>query len=271
MIKGDALKELDYKKIDMLLQYILAAAAQNDYYARELGPIHLIKYVYLVDLAYAERHNGETFTGINWQFYHYGPWSLDLFNRIEPALQQIKANKKVIQTDKFDGDMIRWSLTSDRLYEQLEKKFDLSVNASVQKYVKMFGADTESLLHFVYSTSPMVNAAPKDFLDFKNAIPQKNVNNVEAVQRNEPTAKQKKNRKKDVEALRAKLQAHVAKKLSEKQSRMNYAQPRYDEVYEKGIEYLDSLAGPSIKEDNYTVTVSDEYWKSKSRFDPELP
>jgi hypothetical protein len=45
------------------LKYILAAAGQEDYGNREVGPIHLINYVYLADLAFAERHGGETFTG----------------------------------------------------------------------------------------------------------------------------------------------------------------------------------------------------------------
>jgi hypothetical protein len=53
---------MDIKKVDQLLKYILAAAGQADYGNREVGPIHLIKYVYLADLAFAEKHGGETFT-----------------------------------------------------------------------------------------------------------------------------------------------------------------------------------------------------------------
>jgi hypothetical protein len=54
---------MDINKVDLLLKYILAAAGQEDYGNREVGPIHLIKYVYLADLAFAEKHEGETFTG----------------------------------------------------------------------------------------------------------------------------------------------------------------------------------------------------------------
>jgi hypothetical protein len=43
-------------KIDLLIQYTLLVAGQEDEYLdRQLGPIHLIKYVYLADLVYAER------------------------------------------------------------------------------------------------------------------------------------------------------------------------------------------------------------------------
>jgi len=42
-----------------LLKYILASAGQEDPGPREVGPIHLIKYVYLADLIFAEKHRGK--------------------------------------------------------------------------------------------------------------------------------------------------------------------------------------------------------------------
>jgi hypothetical protein len=51
---------MDINKVDLSLKYILAAAEQEDYGNREVGPIHLIKYIYLADLAFAEKHTGET-------------------------------------------------------------------------------------------------------------------------------------------------------------------------------------------------------------------
>jgi len=94
-------------KIDLLIQYaILIAGQEDDYLDRQLGPIHLIKYVYLADLAQAERNCGETFTGIAWQFYKFGPWSQAVNERIEPALAAIGANKNhfpVTLTTKMSG------------------------------------------------------------------------------------------------------------------------------------------------------------------------
>ena len=41
---------MDTAKVDLLIQFALAVAAEEDALAeRELGPIHLIKYVYLAD------------------------------------------------------------------------------------------------------------------------------------------------------------------------------------------------------------------------------
>lgn len=54
---------MDIKKVDLQLKYILVAAGQEDLGHREVGPIHLIKYVYFADLAFAEKQGGETFTG----------------------------------------------------------------------------------------------------------------------------------------------------------------------------------------------------------------
>jgi hypothetical protein len=56
---------MNINKVDLLLKYILAVAGQEDYGNREVGPIHLIKYVYLADLAFAEKHGGETDHGRN--------------------------------------------------------------------------------------------------------------------------------------------------------------------------------------------------------------
>jgi hypothetical protein len=67
------------QKIDLVLMYILAAAEQEDFGNQEVGPIHLIKYLYLADLAFAEANNGETFARVEWKFYNYGPWSSTVY------------------------------------------------------------------------------------------------------------------------------------------------------------------------------------------------
>ncbi|WP_146155287.1 hypothetical protein [Enhygromyxa salina] len=63
----------DAKKVDLLVTCAVSAAELQEYPNDCLGPIHVLKYIYLADLAHAEQH-GETFTGANWQFYNFGPW-----------------------------------------------------------------------------------------------------------------------------------------------------------------------------------------------------
>ena len=80
--------------VDLVVQYaLLEAGRRDDLFDRELGPIHLVKYAYLADLAHAERRGGETFTGAPWKFYHYGPWAQEVHARIAPALAAIDAIK----------------------------------------------------------------------------------------------------------------------------------------------------------------------------------
>lgn len=85
---------IDKKKVWQVLQYALFVAGRSDdRFDRELGPIHLIKYVYLVDLDYAKFNNGQTFTGVDWVFHHFGPWSVDVFQQLDDALAEVGAKK----------------------------------------------------------------------------------------------------------------------------------------------------------------------------------
>src|SRR5258708_38635416 len=101
---------MDAQRVDLLIQYALAVAAEEDHPRdRELRPIHLIKYCYIADLAYAREHDGQSYTGTPWQFYHYGPWSLDLYRRLEPAAKAIGAGEKRFSTVRQE-DAVSWAL-----------------------------------------------------------------------------------------------------------------------------------------------------------------
>ena len=78
---------IDSARVDLVIQFsLLVAGEEDDNFSRQLGPIHLIKYLYLADLSYAKRNDGKSFTGIDWQFYNFGPWSAAAHARIEQAL-----------------------------------------------------------------------------------------------------------------------------------------------------------------------------------------
>lgn len=103
---------MDTTKVDKIIQYALIVAAdEDDFTRRELGPIHLIKYVYLADLVHAERHTGETYTDTPWVFYTFGPWSTQLFNRIETACSSVNARKRSVPSSYKDDDFTRWFLS----------------------------------------------------------------------------------------------------------------------------------------------------------------
>lgn len=49
------------------------------------------------------------------------------------------------------------------------------------------------------------------------------------------------------------------------EERIVIAPPRYDQVFEEGARWLDSLAGDTVPEGDVSLSVSDDVWKSGSR------
>ncbi len=265
----------DIQKIDRLLQFILATAGQEDFGGRELGPIHLIKYVYLADLEHAKHRNGETYTNLPWKFHHFGPWCDEAYLQIDPALQAVGANKKVIELNspKYEGEFVRWSVDDDELFVRLERELPLIITGPIQKYVHDFNSITEDLLHFVYKTFPMLTARPGETLNF--SIPDfiRNENEQDSggpqTTPEKLTARQQKEKKADLEALREKFRKRLEEK--KRKPKIRFEPPVYDDVYFEGLKTLDSLAGEEIKDIEGVARFSEDIWKSKARFDPDVP
>jgi hypothetical protein len=262
----------DPARIDLLLQFIVAVAAEQDEFRdRELGPIHLLKYVYLADVAFAERNDGSTYTGTPWQFHHFGPWSLEVLNRIEPALNSIGVEAKRIPS-RFTDDAIRFGLSPSDAADvraRSDRALPSAVQFPVSHAIQQFGSDTASLLRAVYLTAPMLNAAPEEKLDFGTTVRERPVAYLSPPET--PTSKsQQKLRQRRLAEIRAEVQARLA---SAKQQRLGTPQlaPRYDEVFSEGVQWLDRLAGEPVTEGEGRLSVADDVWKSETRREPEIP
>lgn len=270
---------MDLQKVDKIIQYALAVAAEeDDFKDRELGPIHLIKYVYLADLAYAEKHGGETFTGTDWTFYHFGPWALPVYTRLDHACSSVGASKRVFASPYRD-DNTRWSLYGSNIKPRLQKDLPFVICMSLDRLIHTYGKDTSELLHYVYRTTPMLKAAPNEILDFTPASRgdsgSDRVQTEEHVQTAPLSIKQQKRRTEILRETKRLFQERMALKQKEKaaqppKNKYPFGPPRYDEVYQKGMEWLDTLAGPEIPETKGELTFAPNVWKSTSRFDPEL-
>lgn len=268
---------MDQKRVDLLIQYILSVAAQGwgDYEDKEVGRIHIIKYVYLADLAFAMRHGGETFTGIPWRFHHFGPWDEGLFKRIDPACHAIGGHKRTITDTPYD-DFDRWSVDDDYLMDQLGKQLPSAVVFAVEGSFRRFTTDTYDLLDHVYSTIPMRYAAPGEKLPFDIAAQKheqqiKENEELKQYQPSELTAKQRKRRKQAFRDLKEKIQAKIADKRKSGQAGfVKPTPPRYDDLFWKGQEWLDSLAGEPLCSEKGELTVSDSMWKSQARSEPHV-
>ncbi len=238
---------MDIKRIDLLLKYILAAAGQEDPGHHEVGPIHLIKYVYLADLIYAEKHGGETFTGAPWRFHHFGPWSPEVYNRIEPVITEVRARVREIPSSKAKEDIIRYSLVDESLFSQLEPELPFVLAVFLKGVIHKFGDDTTSLLHHVYRTSPMLGAAPGEPLSFKKETfdegdQPKVAGQVSDVVELYQTTSTKK-RKADMKALKEQIQLKLAEKRLKKEQTIPSRPPRYDEVFFEGVRWSGQSGG----------------------------
>ena len=249
----------------MALQFALLVAGEEDErFDRQLGPIHLIKYVYLADLSHAQKKDGATYTGIKWRFHKFGPWSEKVYARIEPALSAIKADKKSFPSDyEEDQDWIRWSLRDERLLEDKAQQLPSFVTVPLRWAVRKFGKDTSLLLDHVYKTMPMLCAAPGEQLDFSIA---------QNVSSEEPTSEplkmdslSNKKKKQLKQRLRKLGEEYRNRRRKEAAFIKPDPPPRYDDVYFEGLAWLDSLAGPPLSEGEYEVEFSDEVWKSAAR------
>ena len=264
--------ELDERRIDLLLQYALLKAAEEDsWYDHELGPIHLLKYVYLGDVAYAERHEGRTFTGAPWQFYHFGPWAPVVHDRIEPALAAIGAERRSVQNARYGDDFIRFKAVGDigRLRDAIETDLPFGVTNAIGHAVHEFGGETSALLRHVYLTAPMVRAAPGEPLTF-SPRPSRASETPADVEAPVLSAKQRRHRREALSALKANVRAGLRERALARRAPVLPA-PRYDELFAAGTEWLDAMAGEPVEPVQGELTVSNDVWKSPTRRDPDVP
>ncbi len=250
-------------QVEAVLGHALAIAAQADRSRdRELGPIHLLKYLYLADLAYAEKHGGESYSGTRWRFHKFGPWATEAFLALEPSMAAVGASRRSFPS-QYREDNARWSLKDRReSLESKESRLPAEVALTVARAVRRFGSDTSALLHYVYQTRPMLRAAPGEPLDLTPTQPE------DAAASPRPEASAVKLSKTKVKKLRAAVQERLTKRKTARSLIEPSPPPRYDEVFAAGAEWLD---GPGHAPIAGRLSFSDDVWHSRSRGEPELP
>ena len=252
--------------VDLVIQYsLLVAGDEDDYFDRQLGPIHIIKYVYLADLSFARLNNGQSFTGIDWQFYKFGPWSQAVHARIEPALNAIHANRKQFSSDYDDKeDWVRWDLHDNRLLEEKRRALPPVIRMDLKRDIHKFGKDTPSLLDYVYKTKPMLSAAPNEHLDLSLVVDNTSKDHecTQPLRMENLSNKKKKDFQQKMTALR---ELHQQRKSETPKLIKPVTNPRYDDVYKEGVAWLESLPGEQLSSSNISVEFSSDVWKSTTR------
>ena len=263
---------LDQGRLDRLFQYALAVAAQaDDFRQRDLGPIHLLKYAYLADLAHAQRHEGATFTGTVWQFHNFGPWSVEAFSRIAASVTSVGADTRSLRST-FSDDAVRYRLDAvegEHLARRLERDLPGEVTSAICRAVQQHGADTADLLRHVYLTAPMLNAKPGTALDFTTVVsPPGATPSSEPEVAAKLTAKEKRVRKSILESALAEIQRRLRQRALTRA--VPSPAPRYDAVFFEGTAQLDRAAGEPVTPSSGELRFDDSVWFSSQRREPGI-
>ena len=254
----------DLSRLNAVYQYTVAVAAlADDARQQSLGPIHLLKYAYLADLAHASRRAGSPYSGVEWRFHHFGPWSQEAFNAIGPALHAVAAREDRY-TSRYESDVVRFGLDRHRA-EAIARRGDQDlppvVSHAITRAVREHGTDTADLLRHVYLTPPMLAARPGDRLDFSTAASVvRETQTPHAPAR--LTVKEKRRRAAIIDSARAEVRQRLAKSRSKRAAPQRA--PRYDAVFREGTAQLDRLAGDPIVPATGEITFDDSVWHASN-------
>ena len=267
-VKG---RSADTSNVDRIIQFTLCVAGQEDFGEQELGPIHLIKYVYLADLAYAERHQGVTFTGVDWRFHNFGPWSVLVNDRISKATEAIRAERRTFESAKYDGEFVRYRKVDPTLLESLTRSLPGEILGSLKTAIHEHLSNTPQLLAFVYRTEPMLRAAPGEPLSFSAAEKADNAPEPEgAEEQPRESWKMRKARQSEREALKQRVRTKLAERRSQVAT-LTIPPPRYDETFFEGVRWLDSDNGDAPSFTSAEARFSEDIWKADHRQQRDVP
>jgi hypothetical protein len=256
---------MDSERTAQIIRFALAKARREDHGAGSLGVIHLLKLLYLADLAYAQAHGGASFTGISWVFHHYGPWEKGAWESTASILEDPEIQPVVYAGQHFEKRTFRLvdEDLADRLFGELEEILPKEVIRAVGSAVHEFGSDTHRLLHHVYLTDPMRAAIPGGLIQFLAGPAPGPCGPLE-----QPPAISATKMKK-IEEAKAKLRATIAKRAAEKQARRVVPLPALTEGEHAALEELTRLLGED--EDHGPadlqgdITFSQDFWTSGFR------
>src|SRR5258708_24128790 len=132
----------------------------------KLSRTALVKFLYLLDVFFAEESRGKRFTEFDWRFLHFGPFAYEAVNSIETLGKNKQINKEEIQNEEMEGSL--YSLPDWTNPKPLET-LGVPSGAKVQlaQVMKTYAYDLPGLLNYVYfRTSPMEGALPGQRLSF---------------------------------------------------------------------------------------------------------
>lgn len=144
-------------KLGQLVLYIVYQVAELGGYTTT---IRLVKFLYLIDLEHQRRY-GCTLTGLQWQYYLYGPYAFEL-----PVLGRQLGLE--MESEEFTtGQGHRGSLLSVFEPQSFPPGFRFTTESMVNGVLSVWACqDTRDLLEYVYRTEPIRTSRRGQLLDF---------------------------------------------------------------------------------------------------------
>ena len=189
------------------------------------GKTKLVKLLYLIDVENYRRRRS-TLSGLEWRFYHYGPYAFE----IDDALESLSLDIPQESFKTEQGHKVIVFSPPRNLYPMLGKYIRPSQLDLVNRIINEWGdVELNPLLNHVYFyTEPMKNAKRGEVLDFSTIQRRKTQRKVADVQLPPDRLNKYRARFKEVRAQRT--------------QRTLYPAPRFDKVY------MDGLAGMNGEE-----------------------
>ena len=215
---------------DLLNQIITHLVVELRDAGASVGKTKLVKLLYLIDVENWRRRQ-KTLTGLEWQFYHYGPYAFEIDDALEELAfdipQESFSTERGDEAFSFRAD---WGLRSS-----LGKVISLSELHLVNRVIQEWGeTELNPLLNHVYFyTEPMRDAKRGDILDFSTVQPPK---------RKTATYKRVPMPADRLAEYRARFQEAKSKRVR----RPLIPAPRYDKVYWDAVARMNAEDRPPI-------------------------
>lgn len=186
-------------QLEQTIIAILSEAKSQD--ASSVLRTALVKYIYLLDVYTAEETNGSIFSGLDWQFVHFGPYAASMSQAIDALSASGAINE---YTNSREGDGAGYSIYSLKASSKVVNHKELGISAGVwlrlSSDIRRYKNSLPKLLDYVYfETTPMKGAVPGSTLDFNDC-------EKLSLRRVEMTSLPKKKIRKTLDKLRAMIE-----------------------------------------------------------------
>ncbi len=226
---------MNLDKVTALTQALLAFAQEKGFGGLIITV--LTKLIYLADVYYARKNGGEVFTGVQWKFHDFGPYSYLLSETIKKEIPNIQVESGESRDQGHAFTLIKLSDYGSQATMQ-DTGLGIEVTSLLESKLKKFGSDLNALLEYVYfHTEPMEGATPGDILDF---------NKCQTISCKDFQPLGRKGLSKNKIKKGRQLLAALSAKNKAKQSLLGrYTPPKYDEHYNHVHELFDNTEDAS--------------------------